>query len=201
MVVFSAYWPVDNNPKQSAKYHLRELKRKNVDILYTDIQRNIAPKEIVCSPPAYELINNFTRTPCYLKFGIELSPKTMTDLARIWCSKILLFENVHEDATWIDCVSAKNAELIKTKVKDKITINRYTKMYKDPFRLGDSPFHKLKTHLLGQVISIPYSINKEARDCFYEKLEWVKNNYPVYDEEVILSHMYESYPEMFEIVN
>jgi hypothetical protein len=200
MVVYSAYWPVDNNPKQSAKKHLSELQKKNVDILFTDVKRDIAPTEIICSPPAHELVNDFIRSPCHLKFGIEVTPETMTKLSRIWCSKILLSKEIDDDAVWVDCVSAKNFDMIKSKTKDRITINRYTRMYKDPFRLGNTPFRNLKIQLLGQVIGIPKTISIEASECFCETLMWVKNNYPVYDEEVVLSHMYETYPDMFKVV-
>lgn len=200
MVIYSAYWPVDNNPKKSAKKHLTELQKKNVDILFTDVKRDIAPTEIICSPPATELIDEFTRSPCYLKFGIEVAPKTMTQLSRIWCSKILLTKQIDDDALWVDCVSARNFDLIKSKMKDKIVVNRYQKMHKNPFMLGDTPFRRLNTHILGQVIAIPKNMCDEAIDGFYELLLWVKDNYPVYDEEVVLSHMYETYPEMFEVV-
>lgn len=208
MVVFSGYWKVDNNPKASAKKgHIDHLKKKKIDLLFCDKKYGIINNEVIIDLPVKDLVKDFTGE-CYTKFGQKINAETMTDLCKIWCSKILLFKEAMDlypkenEFVWVDCVSETNFDKIINVKSDNIVINKYTKMYKNPFNGKVAiDFKNLKVHLLAQVIKINRTNIISIIEKYIHTLKWVNETYNVYDEEVVLTHMYHKYPDLFEIVN
>ena len=103
---FSAYWFVKNNSKPSGykNEHIKQVKTKNLDYFICsqnlDEQTKIAGNKIhleIKDLPCLPYLNNLTnfcksRDTVYLKFGREIQSSAFLKLAKIWTSKILIFQ-------------------------------------------------------------------------------------------------------------
>jgi hypothetical protein len=76
-------------------------------------------------------------------------------------------------------------------------------MHENPFLGGCGTGHlqTLSVFLLAQVIRVPAGILDEFVSVYREMWAWVDEEYSVYDEEIILSCMFQKSPEMFSVVN
>ena len=211
MVKFSGYWPVDSNPKKSAKQgHLKHLKEKEVDLLFCDKEYFIGCKQVKIQPPAELLIKKFDN-PAFLKFGKKIDTEVFRKLVVIWTSKILLFKRVAEiypdenEFVWVDCVTWPNFDLIiNADSLSGCVINKYcgentNKMYKRPY--NDPDFKSLDTYLLASVIKMHRKSIDAFERMYVDYLQVVDKQYKFYDEEIVLSAMYKDHPEMFKVIN
>ena len=223
---FSAFWHVDGNPKKNQGKHLSYIKRKNFNLFFSEEPieelkgcKNILIKKNQLDSLQYNknLKNNILKEKeCYTKFCQKIEGKTFFELSTIWTNKILLFEKAKKQfpksdyILWIDCVKNANLKLIEASESDLITISRYngqgtSKMKEKPFNnflnKGSKLFDRLDKFLLAQVIKIPTSKINEIIEVYKKVLNFVDQNYNIYDEEVVLSEMYYKHSELFNIIN
>lgn len=210
MVIFSGYWEVKGNPKPTASLgHIDQLKEKNIDLLFCDKPYPINCKQVYIDPPAAKYIKKFS-SPTALKFGLSCQTEIFQKLVSIWVSKILLFKLVSDlnpdknDFIWVDCVHNINYNSIESSNTTRCCLNKYngrntSKMYHTPF--NDRQFAHLDTYLMAQVIKINRHILDVFEKKYLECLDFANKNYNFYDEEIILSLMYKTNPDLFEIIN
>lgn len=216
---FSGYWSVENNPKPTQGKHLVRASRKKLDFF---IGEDVVDFSSYIPLPFSKLpggryMKNLTHYcsvngNVFLKFGFPIDAVTFHKLVRIWVSKLLLFKHVYRKCNskylmWVDCVfSPDNYDLIKTtNIRDKIMIN--VSKQRRGWKYPDMPFGGLlgskqlpSVKIAGSCIKIPVDILDHVLEVYIECLQYVDNEYPIYDEEVVLSVMYQKHPELFEIV-
>jgi len=213
---FSAYWHVENNPKFSNRQgHIKHARNKNLDYFICsqdqvvgfsnkiDLEFNNLP-----SLPYLKNLTNFckSRDAVYFKFGRHVKSNAFLKLATIWTSKILLFEKIldYTDADylmWVDCVKTRNLQSITSSDSNKCYINQYAKSDNFP----NKPYKGLLKNtlppikILAQVIKLPRHIIPEFTKKYIECLQFVDNNFIIYDEEMVLTIMHEKYPQLFNL--
>lgn len=230
--VFSAYWHVNNNPKLYSKKHLTCVEDKKVDYFITD--ETFCPnnaKNINLSfenLPSKHYIKNLTKfcqqeEYVFTKYNTKIKAKTFLDLATIWTSKILLFNEIlnyteSDWLTWVDCISAENYDKIKTKnFNNKCVFNKYLKTMKLQKRNSETKYlwpQKIfgglvknyncqlpPVKILAQVIKMPRTLVFHFVNKYIESLIFVDNNFLIYDEEIVLCVMFSKYPTLFKLMN
>jgi len=218
ITTFSAYWPVKNNPKASNKRgHIKHAQNKNLD--YFICSRNQVESfnnkinlefEDLPSLPYLKNLTNFckSRDTVFTKFDQKIQSNAFLKLATIWTSKILLFEKIldYTDADylmWVDCVRTPNLQSITSSDSGKCCIN--TTCIKQNPRIPKKPFHDLLKNRLppikisAPVIKLPRHIIPEFTKKYIECLQFVGNNFIIYDEEIVLTIMHEKYPQLFNL--
>lgn len=219
--VFSGFWHVENNTKNSAKQgHIKHLNRKDVDLVLTDSRGinhnkfNILPSEL----PSHKYLKNLRKyclnnKDAYTKWGIKMSTDTFYNLSSIWLSKILLFSVVDKVApreftsiAWVDCVrNIKKEEILSCRAKDKISVIKRRHRPGRPFnQINKEPCDGLMNlwpELLGaSVIKVPRVEIKSLTDSYIESLIFSDSIFSLYDEEVVLSQMNYSNPHLFNLI-
>lgn len=211
--VFSAYWHVDNNTKHSAGEHLKCVTDKNLDFFFAEkeyFDLNTVKLKFE-DLPSHRFINNLTKLntqhdDVYLKFNRPIPSAAFVRLATIWTSKVLLFEKIlkytdAEHVMWVDCVNTTNMDTIAVTCSNKCVVNKYP-----TYRLCDEIFGGMiennipRTKILAQVIKIPSSVVMDFINKYIECLNFVDDNFIIYDEEIVLTIMHDRYPEMFHII-
>jgi hypothetical protein len=208
---FSAYWHVENNPKHTAKDgHIKNAQSKDLDYFICSQDQieifnnkiNLEFKDL----PSLQYIKNLTnfcksRDTVFLKFGVEIQSDAFLKLAKIWTSKILLFQKIldYTDADylmWVDCVHTNNLDLIASSDSDRCCINQYrnstSKLFGGLLKNALPP-----ARILAQVIKIPRHMVSEFIEKYVECLQFVDHNFIIYDEEIVLTIMYEKHPQLF----
>jgi hypothetical protein len=212
---FSAYWHVKNNPKGSAKKcHTKHAQNKNLDYFIcsqdqTESFNNKIYLELNNLPslPYLKNLTNFckSRDTVFTKFGQSIQSDAFLKLAKIWTSKILLFQKIldYTDANyliWIDCVMERNLDLIASSDSDRCCINQYKNFTRKPFAgLLKNKLPPIK--ILAQVIKIPRRNVMKFIEKYIECLSFVDNNFIIYDEEIVLTIMHEKHPQLFKLFN
>lgn len=208
---FSAYWRVENNPKPTAKLgHIKYAKNKNLDYFICSQDQieifnnkiNLEFKDLP-SLPYIKNLTNFckSRDTVFLKFERPVRSDVFLNLATIWTSKILLFQKIldYTDANylmWVDCVRTNNLDLIASSDSDRCCINQYRNFTSNPFGgLLKNVLPPVK--LSASVIKLPRHIITEFIEKYVECLQFVDNNFIIYDEEIVLTIMYEKHPQLF----
>jgi len=211
---FSAYWSVKNNPKGSANLgHIKHAQNKNLD--YFVCSRNQIESfnnkinlefEDLPSLPYIKNLTNFckSRDTVFTKFGQKIQSDAFLKLATIWTSKILLFEKIldYTDADylmWIDCVKQRNLPLITSIDSDKCCINKYGEVIEGKNFRGLLKNTLPPIKMLAQVIKLEKNIISEFIEKYIECLQFVDNNFIIYDEEIVLTIMHEKHPQLFNI--
>ena len=209
---FSAYWHVDNNTKLSAGKHLKCVADKNLDFFFAESKHpsfktiNLKFDDL----PSHKFINNLPKIKThydnvYLKFTHPIKSIAFVRLATIWTSKILLFEKILEHTNadyimWTDCVRATNKDIIYKTASNKCAINRYS-----PDQLRGKIFGGMiendlpSIKISASVIKLPRNIIKKFIEKYTECLRFVDNNFIIYDEEIVLTIMYDRYPQLFNL--
>jgi hypothetical protein len=221
---FSGYWHVEGNPKKNQGKHLLKIGRKNFNLFFSEDPvegsfKNILIKKNQLESTQYNknLKNSiFKEKNCFTKFSQKIEGEVFYELSSIWTNKILLFQQAYRNypnsdyIMWIDCVKNANLQAITDSNSDLISINKYngrgtSKMKKEPFGnflgKGSKHFKKLDKFLLAQVIKIPTNRVREVVEIYKKVLNFVDQNYNIYDEEVVLSEMYYKYSKLFNIIN
>ena len=213
---FSAYWLVENNPKVTANCgHIQHAQNKNLDYFICSKDQiesfnnkiNLEFNDLP-SLPYLKNLTNFckSRDTVFTKFGQKIQSNDFLNLATIWTSKILLFEKIldYTDADylmWADCVRTINLQSITSSDSDKCCINQYAKSMGFPSK----PYKGLLKNalppikILAQVIKLPRHIIPEFTKKYIECLQFVDNNFIIYDEEIVLTIMHEKYPQLFNL--
>lgn len=215
---FSAYWYVENNPKPTAQQgHIKRAQSKNLD--YFICSQNQAESftrkinlefEDLPSLPYLKNLTNFckSRDTVFTKYGKKIQSHAFLKLAKIWTSKILLFQKLlgYTDADyllWVDCVGATNLDLIASSDSDRCCINAYPARMDFPSEpyggLLENSLPPVK--ILAQVIKIPRHMVSEFIEKYIECLQFVDHNFIIYDEEIVLTIMHEKHPQLFDISN
>ena len=215
IVTFSAYWYVEGNPKRTAKSgHINRAEEKNLDhfICSQDQVGNFNNRinlkfNDLPSLPYLKNLTNFckSRETVFTKFGQKIQSNVFLKLATIWTSKILLFEKIldYTDSDylmWIDCVKTFNRDLIFSTDSDKCCINRYT-----PSVFPNNPYKGLLKNtrppikIWAAVIKLPRHIIPEFTKKYIECLQFVDNNFIIYDEEIVLTTMHQKHPQLFNL--
>ena len=210
---FSAYWFVKNNPKRSGKKgHIKHAQRKNLDYFICSQDRfesfnnkiNLEFNDLPSSPYLKNLTDFCkSRDTVFTKFGQKIQSNAFLKLATIWTSKILLFEKIldYTDADylmWADCVRTINLQSITSSDSDKCCINKHAKS-----RFPNKPYKGLLKNTLppikisASVIKLPRHIIPEFTKKYIECLQFVDNNFIIYDEEIVLTIMHEKHPQLF----
>lgn len=215
-VKFSAYWYVKGNTKQTAKHaHIKHAQEKDLDyFICQQDQTGDFKKRIDLDYkdlPSSLYLTNLTdfcksRDTVFTKFGKKITSESFLKLATIWTSKVLLFQKIVEytDADyliWVDCVSAKNLNKITSSDSDKCCINRYGKSVKGKDFGGLLKNTLPTTKILAQVIKIPRLIVPQFIEKYIECLQFTDSNFLIYDEEIILTIMYQRYSYLFNLYN
>jgi len=210
MVKFSGYWEVKGNPKPTATLgHIEQLNDKDIDILFCDKNYPTKCKQVHIDPLSTKYIKTFS-SPTFLKFGLACQTDIFQKLVSIWTSKMLLFKVVADlypaenDFIWVDCVHNANYDYVASSNTTRCCLNKYDgkntrKMYHTPF--NDKHFVHLDTYLSAQVIKINRQNLEATEKKYLECLKFANNNYNLYDEEIVLSLMYKTSPQLFEIIN
>ena len=214
--IFSAYWYVENNPKASAKKgnHIQQAQDKNLDYFICSKDQiesfnnkiNLEFNDLP-SLPYLKNLTNFckSRDTVYLKFGRHIQSNAFLKLATIWTSKIFLFEKIldYTDAdylTWVDCVKAHDLQSIISSDSDKCCINQYTESEFPNKTYGGLLKNTLPPiKILAQVIKLPRHIIPEFTKKYIECLQFVDNNFIIYDEEIVLTIMHQKHPQLFNL--
>jgi len=215
-VTFSAYWYVKNNTKDSAKLdHIKHAQNKNLDYFicsYNQIESfnnkiNIEFNDL----PSLSHLKNLTnfcksRNTVFTKWGHKIQSDTFLNLATIWTSKILLFQEIsnHTDVDylmWVDCIHAKNLDKITSSDSDKCCINQYGESIEGKNFGGLLKNTLPPIKILAQVIKLPRHIIMEFIEKYIECLKFTDDNFIIYDEEIVLTIMYEKYPQLFNLHN
>lgn len=213
ITTFSAYWHVEGNSKPSVKIgHIKHAKNKNLDyFICSQDQAKIFTSTInlefngLPSLPYLQNLTNFCKSQdtVFTKYGQEIQSEAFLKLATIWTSKILLFEKIldftdSDYLMWIDCIKNRNLELIFSVDDDKCCINRYP-----PSVFPNNPFKGLlkkalpSTKILASAIKLPRHIIAEFIEKYIKCLQFVDNNFIIYDEEIVLTIMHEKHPQLF----
>lgn len=209
---FSAHWYVENNPKQTGKYgrHIKHAKNKNLDYFICSQNQtasfnhkiNLEFKDLPSLPHLKNLTNLCkSRDIVFTKFGQKIQSHTFLKLAKIWTSKILLFQKILDrtDADylmWVDCVRACHLDLITSSDSNKCCVNRYRRFISKPFGgLLKNALPPVK--ILAQVIKLPRCNVMDFIEIYIECLQFVDNNFIIYDEEIVLTVMHQKYPDLF----
>ena len=210
---FSAYWLVENNPKATAKRgHIQHAQNKNLDYFICSKDQiesfnnkiNLEFNDLP-SLPYLKNLTNFckSRDTVFTKFGQKIQSNAFLKLATIWTSKVFLFEKIldYTDADylmWVDCVRAPNLQSITSSDSDKCCINQNTRFPNKFFRgLLKNTLPPIK--ISASVIKLPRHIIPEFTKKYIECLEFVDNNFIIYDEEIVLTIMHEKYPQLFNL--
>jgi hypothetical protein len=217
MVTFAAYWPVHNNPKHTQRLgHIDNLRKIGIDVFFGDKTHGLDCAEVLLGdPPASKVpARLYSVRNCVLKFGLPVQPEVFQSLVKIWLSKVLLFQQAQAWAptgtvfVWVDCVHRPNLELIGCDTSGRVSVNRYggsgtLPMHENPFLGGCCTRHvgTIATFLSASVVKVPAGILDEFISAYREMWAWVDGEYSVYDEEIILSCMFQKSPEMFSVVN
>jgi hypothetical protein len=213
---FSAYWFVKNNPKSSNRRgHIKYAQNKKLDYFICSKHQiesfnnkiNLEFNDLP-SLPYLKNLTNFckSRDKVFLKFGLEVQSNAFLKLATIWTSKILLFEKIldYTDADylmWVDCVRARNLQSLTSSDSNKCCINQYVKSNNFPSK----PYKGLLKNalppikILAQVIKLPRYLVTEFIEKYIECLQFVDDNFIIYDEEIVLTIMHEKHPQLFNI--
>lgn len=213
ITTFSAYWHVKNNPKATVKNgHIKRAQSKNLDYFIcsqdqTESFNNKIHLDLnnLPSSPYLKNLTNFckSRDTVFTKFGQKIQSHAFLKLAKIWTSKILLFQKILDctDANylmWIDCVKEQNLDLISSSNSDRCCINKYKNFTRKPFAgLLKNKLPPIK--ILAQVIKIPRCNVMKFIEKYIELLIFVDNNFIIYDEEIVLTIMHEKYPQLFNV--
>jgi hypothetical protein len=159
------------------------------------------------SLPYLKNLTNFckSRDTVFTKFGQKIQSDTFLKLATIWTSKILLFQKIlnHTDSDylmWIDCVAQHNLRLITSIDSDKCCINNYGEDIKGKNFRGLLKNTLPPIKILAQVIKLEKNIISEFIEKYIECLQFVDNNFIIYDEEIVLTIMYHKYPKLFNVL-
>ena len=212
---FSAYWFVKNNPKATAKLgHIKHAQNKNLD--YFICSRNQIESfnnkinlefEDLPSLPYLKNLTNFckSRGTVFTKFGQKIQSDTFLKLATIWTSKILLFQKIlnHTDSDylmWVDCVAHRNLRLIASIDSDKCCINNYGEDIEGKNFRGLLKNTLPPIKILAQVIKLEKNIISEFIEKYIECLQFVDNNFIIYDEEIVLTIMHHKHPKLFNVL-
>jgi len=207
MIVFSGYWEVKDNPKPTAKKgHLKHVLDKPIDILFIDRERLDLPFKQYPLPynqlPAIDLVKKTKSTRCSTKAGLSIDCNVFHQLRVIWISKILLFKTVADmypdenEFVWSDCVFAYKLDEVMAAEHSGITIRSCS--YKKSLFSGKLPNVTLKVSACS--IKIHRDNIDNLIDLYIKQVDWANTNLPVYDEEIILSLMYDQRPELFKLV-
>lgn len=215
ITVFSAYWPVERNPKPTAKIgHLKTASKRDLDYFICPQNQKVDFRNKICLDfdllPSSSYIKNLTsfcesRKKVFTKFGTEIESDVFLKLATIWTSKVLLFQKMMEytDADylmWVDCVMTTNLDLITSNDSDRCCINRYGKEVDDKNYGGLMKNTLPPIKILAQVIKLPRYIVMDFVEKYIECLQFTDNNFSIYDEEIVLTLMHQKYPRLFNII-
>jgi hypothetical protein len=214
---FSAYWHVENNSKPTVKDgHIKNAQSKDLDYFICSQNQaesfnhkiNLEFKDLP-SLPHLKNLTNFckSRDTVFTKFGMKIQSDAFLKLAKIWTSKILLFQKIldYTDADylmWLDCVRAYDLDLIASSDSDRCCINGYTKILsKFPSKLYGGLLKNAlpPVKILAQVIKIPRHMVSEFIEKYIECLQFVDHNFIIYDEEIVLTIMHQKYPQLFKV--
>ena len=211
---FSAYWHVENNPKETVKHgHIKRAQSKNLDYFICSQNQaesfnhkiNLEFKDLP-SLPHLKNLTNFckSRDTVFTKFGQKIQSHAFLKLAKIWTSKILLFQKILDrtDANylmWIDCVKEHNLNLITSSDSDRCCINKYRGVWKWNTFGGLLKNALPPVKILAQVIKIPRHMVSEFIEKYIECFQFVDHNFIIYDEEIVLTIMHQKYPQLFKV--
>ncbi len=218
-VTFTAFWDVPGNPKTTYKLgHVRHAQKNNIDYMFTDqhIDSNnikVVHKEYN-SLPSFNYLNKLSQTiektndNISFKFPSSLvTPSVFLNLVRIWTSKMLLFKEMQairldaKHITWVDCIHNTNREKIVMSSHSACVINRYPagKFPECPFGLTQYNLPEIK--LSACVMKLPVDLIDQFLAVYIDTLNIVDCEYPVYDEEIVLTCMHAAHPDLFHIIN
>jgi hypothetical protein len=102
---------------------------------------------------------------------------------------------------WVDCVRARNLQSLTSSDSNKCCINQYVKSNNFPSK----PYKGLLKNalppikILAQVIKLPRYLVTEFIEKYIECLQFVDDNFIIYDEEIVLTIMHEKHPQLFNI--
>jgi len=209
MLVFSGFWKVENNPKKSNKIgHINSVKQKQLDLFFCEKQVDLDCKQhniLYDQLPAHNFIKKLNpKKPC-TKVGLAVNSEAFKKLCTIWCSKILLFKTAadlypNEDVfLWRDCVENNKFETIKNVDSKLCVIGTYNRTRRKPL-FNNTITPEFQQLLCAQVIKIHRDHLHTFLTAYKDTLNYVDNNYEIYDEEIILSTLCKQKPELFVTV-
>jgi hypothetical protein len=222
LITFSAYWHVDGNIKLTArKGHIKHAERKKLDYFICPEDQHGQFKRRINLDfndlPSVPYIKNLTSMcestdrehlygKCCWKKGCKrgFKPDVFLQLATIWTSKVLLFAEMlkHTAANylmWMDCVTAHNHRQIAALNSDKCCLNKYKKNQLTRKIFGGLIENTLPTIKPSAcVIKLPRCIVDEFVEKYIKCLQFVDDNFLIYDEEVVLSIMNQKHPHLFD---
>ena len=210
---FSAYWHVEGNPKQTAKAgHIKHAQEKNLDYFICpqnqignfdnriDLEFDDLP-----SLPYIKNLTNFCKSKdtVFAKFNLKITSEAFLKLVTIWTSKVLFFQKIldYTDADylmWIDCVHSKDQQRIASIDSDRCCSTKYHCSQLNGRIFGGLIENTLpSTKILAQVIKLPRYLVTQFIEKYIECLQFVDNNFDIYDEEIVLTIMLSKYPDLF----
>jgi hypothetical protein len=221
-IVFSGYWPVSGNPKKSNRQdHIFHAQKKSMDFFLcgSGVNFSNAEKILIDELPSLPYIKNLesrisSQDFVYLKFGQKIKSDAFFRLTSIWCSKILFFDYLHninnaDYYIWRDCVNNIRYDKIFSSNKKGVTCNKYCThpLVKNP--IPHKPFKGLlsynfgpkKTGISASVIKIKSESIPEVVEKYKECLMYADKNFEIFDEEIVLSYMFELYPKLFNFID
>jgi hypothetical protein len=208
----SAYWRVNGNPKPSARRgHIKHLLASPVDLFFGREAVDAGfPQIMLDKPPASELnLAVFSRSRCFLKFNLPVQPEQFRELAAIWLSKVLLIKMASEvfqntdHFVWVDCIYRIDAKSIQSSDANRVTVSRYRRPHRRLFggSCGTAHIKTLGRLVRASVIKVPVAVVDEFSSRYLDMVQWVDDEYRIYDEEIVLSCMLQKWPDLFSAVN
>ena len=210
---FCGYWHVSDNPKKSAsRGHIRHAKKKYMDYILCEDPFKHPTAKFLNFPysdlPSVPYIKNLSRYCSskdfvHTKYGHRIGAGVFLKLATIWTSKVLLFAEIakhvnSEFITWVDMVKALGKDLIAQHECCDSVVVLGNKPPKNPFgqlyTFSDTIFN---SSICASVIRVPTVMLDNFISVYTSCLKHVDANFELYDEEIVLSYMHSTQPNLF----
>ena len=217
-LVVSGYWKVDDNPKPTNGRHIAGAAKKRIDLFFSYQDHGFPWNEsqseyfYMSNPPSSEYAESWKsrECPCFTKYSIPADWKSFSQLGCIWLGKVKLLAKARElypgkdYYVWGDMCYRRDEWAIMRSKSDKVlfTVNNWPEW--PPYggllnaHKGIERYRQLPVIVSGSFLKIPDKSFDEFYDKFHQILEYVNNDYFIYDEEIVMSEMLMSYPKMFE---
>ena len=145
---------------------------------------------------------------------LKIDGKVFFNLQRICTSKVLFFRSIlnrtnnFNNIIWRDCVTNNNfKQIVECPILDKIIVNERHR-YKVQGIFGgllsqesEQQTRRWTSRIEGCVIKIPSAMVSDVCDLYIQCLQHIDSTFNIYDDEIVLSYMYNIHPELFHIIN
>ena len=217
--VVSGFWPIKGNPKVSAGTHVEEVQKKDyIDYFYSSVGVSLPNAYVVeflhKDMPSRSLASNLKNIKgkeASVKWGKDIDGDVFYRLASIWLSKpfflwkAYMHDSSYDRYMWVDCGRDVNVQQC-AKSNAPVFVAKYPYQGrgfppKKPFNnfmgwgwpVGWRKLNRFTDWYMGGTFSISRKHLPIWFDLYKQTLAAVDRKFKLYDEELVLSYMYNSY--------